>query len=437
MKNVKTQLAVLLLSTLCWFTVAYGQVIPGRKANLLQRQRATSRPIAQEQDAANLPNFTVLYTFTGGTDGGVSFAGLTRDKEGNLYGTTSSGGDDNCSDLGPGCGVVFKVDGADNETALYTFTGGTDGGVPFAGLTRDEGGNLYGTTSIGGSFGNGTVFKLDNTGQLTVLHSFCSAPNCADGSTPYAGVIPYAGKLYGTTIGGGPFDAGVVFELDLSGKETVLHTFCPSGGNCTDGASPNGLIHDGAGNLYGTTTSGGANGGGTVFKLSPTGVETVLHSFAGGADGATPLAGLIRDEAGNLYGTTELGGPSGSGTVFKVDAAGNETVLYSFTGATDGGYSEASLIRDGEGNLYGTTFGGGLDSSYCSSFCGVVFKVDTAGRETVLYSFTGGSDGENPSAGLTWGKAGTLYGTTQYGGDNSSPNCQGFGCGVVFKLTSQ
>jgi uncharacterized repeat protein (TIGR03803 family) len=444
MKNLKTQLAVVLLSTLCLFTGAHGQVIPGKKASPVQSQPATSRPIVQEQDAENLPTYTVLYTFTGGADGASPYsAALIGDNEGNLYGTTYTGGDDTgCSSFGtPGCGVVFKVDGAGNEKVLYTFTGGTDGGIPFAGLIRDAKGNLYGTTSSDGSGFAGTVFKLDNTGQLTVVHSFCSATNCADGNTPYAGVIRHAGNLYGTTIGGGQFcieygGCGVVFRVDRTGNETVLYNFCPNGyGNCTDGMSPQSLVDDAAGNLYGTTNGGGANGVGTVFKLSPTGEETVLHSFAGGADGASPFAGLIRDEDGNLYGTTTAGGPSGQGTVFKVDPAGNETVLYSFTGGTDGGYPEAGLVRDQKGNLYGTTFFGGLAPPPCSSFCGVVFKVDTTGVETALYSFTGGADGGNPSSALTLGQAGDLYGTTSYGGD-SDPSCQtGIGCGVVFKLT--
>ncbi|MGO9540264.1 MAG: choice-of-anchor tandem repeat GloVer-containing protein [Terriglobales bacterium] len=391
MKNLKTQLAVLVLFVLCLFTGAYGQSIPGGhgatlgKASPLQSRPATSGPIVQEREPTKPPTYTVLYTFTGGADGAVP-AGLIGDKEGNLYGTTNSGGNDTgCSSFGvPGCGVVFSLDGAGSQTLLYTFTGGTDGGIPLAGPIRDAKGNLYGTTSSGGGgiLPAGTVFKLDNTGQMTVLHSFCSAANCVDGNTPYAGVIRHAGNLYGTTNGGGPSNSGVVFKLD------------------------------------------------------PTGAETVLYSFAGGADGANPFAGLIRDEAGNLYGTTSAGGSSGSGTVFKVDPAGNETALYSFTGGTDGGYPEAGVIRDGKGNLYGTTFFGGLAPPPCSSFCGVVFKVDTTGVETVLYSFTGGADGENPSAGLMLGKAGDLYGTAGYGGADSDPLCQtGIGCGVVFKLT--
>jgi uncharacterized repeat protein (TIGR03803 family) len=455
MKNLTTQLrlASLLSLILLACTAVYGQIIPSgdaaspRKASPVQRHLATSGPIVQEQEATKSPTYTVLYTFTGGADGAVPYgAGLIRDRAGNIYGTTNSGGNDsdcNASDP-PGCGVIFNLDAAGTETVLYTFTGGTDGGLPFAGLIRDAKGNLYGTTSGGGSgiLPAGTVFKLDNTGKETVLYNFCSAANCADGNAPYAGVTRHAGNLYGTTLGGGEFcieygGCGVVFRVDRTGNETVLYNFCPNGyGNCTDGAFPQaGLIHDAAGNLYGTTGGGGTNGAGTVFKLGPTGLETVLYSFAGGADGANPIAGLIRDEAGNLYGTTSAGGPSGQGTVFKVDPAGNETVLYSFTGGTDGGYPEAGLVRDEKGNLYGTAFFGGLASPPCYSFCGVVFKVDTTGLETVLYSFTGGADGLNPSAGLMLGEAGNLYGTTGYGGDSDQSCATGIGCGVVFKLT--
>ena len=267
-----------------------------------------------------------------------------------------------------------------------------------------------------------------------MLYNFCSVANCADGNTPYASVIRHAGNLYGTTVGGGVSNSGVVFKLDPAGNETVLYTFCPNG-NCVDGISPNAVIRDKEGNLYGTTTFGGGANSGVVFKLDPTGAETVLYSFAGGADGANPFGSLIRDEAGNLYGTTTAGGPSGQGTVFKVDPSGSETVLYSFTGGTDGGFPEAGLVRDEKGNFYGATFFGGLASPPCYSFCGVVFKVDTTGVETVLYSFTGGADGLNPAADLMLGKSGNLYGTTAYGGDSDQSCATGIGCGVVFKLT--
>jgi uncharacterized repeat protein (TIGR03803 family) len=322
---------------------------------------------------------------------------------------------------------------------LYSFTGGADGGQPFAGVIRDSAGNLSGTTSGGGT-GYGVVYKLDvASGQETVLYSFTGG---ADGASPETGVIrDSAGNLYGTTNGGGT-DYGVVYKLDVaSGQETVLYSF--TGG--TDGSNPYaGVIRDSDGNLYGTTSGGGSGEGsagyGVVFKVNSAGQETVLYSFTGGADGGDPIAGLILDSAGNLYGTTSEGGnivtcpvsifsPGGCGVVYKVDTAGQETVLYSFTGGTDGGFPDAGVIRDSAGNLYGTTYGGGDLSGCFGGGCGVVFEVDPAGQETVLYTFTGGTDGGHPYAGVILDLAGNLYGTASSGGADSG--------GVVFKLAPQ
>ena len=281
---------------------------------------------------------TVLHSFTvTGGDGAYSLAGLVLDAQGNLYGTTDGGG--------AGYGTVFKVDTAGKETVLYSFTGtGGDGAVPEAGLVQDAQGNLYGTTVDGGAFGQGTVFKLDTTGKETVLYSFTGY----DGSGPEAGLVLDAqGNLYGTTKYGGnlacyaPYGCGTVFKLDTTGKETVLYSFTGTGTG--DGEAPEaGLVLDTKGNLYGTTpyggTNGGASNGGTVFKVDTTGKETVLYSFAGtgAGDGQNPEAGLVLDAQGNLYGTTYFGGANAGGTVFKVDTTGKETVLHSFTG-TGGG----------------------------------------------------------------------------------------------------
>jgi uncharacterized repeat protein (TIGR03803 family) len=200
----------------------------------------------------------------------------------------------------------------------------------------------------------------------------------------------------------------------------VLYTFV----GVPDGETPYApLIQDAAGNLYGTTYGGGLSGSGTVFKVDASGNETVLYSFTGGADESNPYGGVIRDAAGNLYGTTYLGG-KGAGVVFTINTTGQESVLYSFTGRTDGGYPRAGLVQDGKGNLYGTTEGGGLPS--CE--CGVVFKVHTNGEETVLHSFANVGDGAYPYAGLIRDSQGNLYGTTSGGGLSS---CE---CGVVFKL---
>jgi len=318
---------------------------------------------------------TVLHNFTGGADGGWPEAGLIRDAAGNLYGTTVSGGSSS--------GVVFKLDTTGKETVLHTFTGGTDGGSPGAGVLQDAAGNLYGTTGEGGDlncydpFGCGVVFKLDITGKETVLHTFTGG---TDGGTPGAGVLrDDTGNLYGTTYEGGDLNCtgglgcGVVFKVDTTGKETVLHTF--TGG--TDGGSPGAsVLRDAAGNLYGTTGGGGTYGYGVVFKLSPTTRKlTVLYTFTGGADGSNPYAGVVRDAPGNLYGTTDRGGTYGSGVVFKLDITGKETVLHTFTGGTDGANPFAGLLRDNAGNLYGTTHEGGDLTCDPPYGCGVVFKL--------------------------------------------------------------
>jgi uncharacterized repeat protein (TIGR03803 family) len=209
-----------------------------------------------------------------------------------------------------------------------------------------------------------------------------------------------------------------VFKIDGAGNYTVLYSF--TGG--VDGGSPlAGLIFDSKGNLYGTTIGGGALSAGVVFKVDTSGNETVLYSFTGGADGGFPFGGVVLDSKGNLYGTTNGGGASGAGVVFKIDKSGSETVLYSFTGGNDGAYPLwVTLARDAAGNLYGTTVGGGTSNA------GVVFKVDTSGNETVLYSFTGGDDGGNPRVGVTLGPDGNLYGTADSGGASSA--------GAVFEI---
>ena len=354
--------------------------------------------------------FTLLYSFKGGTDGDAPVAGLLRDAAGNLYGTTFYGGTSSN-------GTVFKLDATGTETVLYSFTGGADGGNPQGGLIRDAAGNFYGTTYYGGipTCQCGTVFKLDTTGTETVLHSFTGT----DGASPQAGLLRDAsGNLYGTTSNGGAVYDGTVFKVDTTGAETVLHSF--AGGN--DGWGPHaGLLRDAAGNLYGTTPYGGLPGSGTVFKLDSTGAKTVLHNFFDHPDGKSPWAGLVGDAAGELYGTTQYGGTYGKGTVFKLDKAGRGTMLHSFSGP-DGATPSAGLILDRAGNLYGTTYAGGASDE------GTVFKLDTAGNLTLLHAFHGGrGDGMNPQAGLVRDAAGNLYGTTPSGG--------AFNKGTVFKLS--
>jgi len=314
---------------------------------------------------------------------------------------------------------------------LHKFTDG-DGSEPLGGLIQDAAGNLYGTTAAGGPNASGTVFKFGTNRKVTVLFGFNRG-----GSVPSAGLIQDAkGNLYGTAANGGPYGGGMVFKLDTTGKATVLHKFKRS----PDGYNPVApLVMDADGNLYGTTTSGGnsscrpTNGCGVVFEVSKTGKETVLYRFAGTPDGELSDAGLVLDNAGNLYGTTYYGGVYAAGTVFRLDKSGAETVLYSFSAQPDGAVPSAGLIRDGSGNLFGTTQKGGTGT--CFGGCGTVFMLDPSGSETVLYSFTGSPDGEYPFASLIRDAKGNLYGTTAYGGTEKCNNGNGQGCGTVFKLT--
>jgi len=341
---------------------------------------------------------TVLYSFSGVSDARIPHAPVITDSAGNLYGTTVY------YNTGTDTGAVFKLDAAGQETLLHIFTGGADGGDPGC-VIRGADGNLYGAAFSGGASGLGVVYKLDTAGQQTVLHSFTGP----DGAGPIGVIRDSAGALYGTTYNGGTSNIGVVFKLDTAGTLTVLHNFAN-----TDGRHPNaGVIRDSQGNLYGTTSYGGAANSGVVFKLDKAGNYTILYSFTGGADGFLPNAGVILDAGGNLYGTTTLGGAANMGVVFKLDTTGHETVLYSFTGGADGGQPYAGVIIDSAGNLYGTTNQGGKWGG------GVVYKVDTASHETVLHAFTGGVDGAFPWAGVTRDSEGTFYGTAAGGGAGS------------------
>jgi uncharacterized repeat protein (TIGR03803 family) len=388
---------------------------------------------------------TVLFGFCAQgncSDGSYPEAGLIMDTAGNLYGTTDAGGAN-------GQGTVFKLAPGGTETVLYSFceqSNCADGQYPSAGVIMDAEGNLYGTTFNGGAYSQGTVFKLPPGGTETVLYSFCQQSDCTDGANPFGGLIMDAqGNLYGTTrAGGGNGGAnggGTIFKLAPNGTETVLYSFCAQS-NCTDGATPfAGLIMDAQGNLYGTTELGGTHGNGTVFKVPHGGTETVLYSFCAQTDctdGGNPVAGLILDTAGNLYGTTEAGGANGFGTVFKVTPGGTETVLYSFCAqssqsysCTDGESPQAGLILDAAGNLYGTTRAGGASGG------GAVFKLAPGGTETVLYSFCAQSnctDGDYPIASLIMNAAGNLYGTTRTGGNGTTGYGMNPGWGTVFEV---
>ena len=358
---------------------------------------------------------SVLYSFQPDPpDGSFPYAGVIRDAAGNLYGTTAQGGP-------TGKGVVYKLDTNGSVIVLHGFGTGLDGAAPNAGVVLDSAGNLYGTTRNGGSAGTGVVYKLDSTGHETVLYSFTGG---ADGGYPVAGVIlDSAGNLYGTTPLGGATGYGAVYELTPAGTETVLYSFQ----GLADGSYPTaGVIRDAAGNLYGTTSTGGA-GYGVVYKLGPAGSETVLYSFHGLADGSQPLTGVIRDAAGNLYGTTFYGGSARVGVIYKLDPVGNETVLYSFPGGLSGHGPTSGLLRDSAGNLYGTA-GGGVDDG------GVVYVLHADGNETVLHFFGGPPDGLYPYGSLIQDSAGNLYGTTVRGGELTNV-CTDIGCGVVYELS--
>jgi uncharacterized repeat protein (TIGR03803 family) len=391
---------------------------------------------AQEQ------TFKVLHTFHG-SNGMYPASQLVRDADGNIYGTTEGGGSGKCSKVG--CGTVFKLNEAGTQVWLHSFKGG-NGMEPAAGLLRDKAGNLFGTTVAGGDmncnppYGCGTVFKLDKTGtKETALHRFTGTP---DGFFPESLLIEdKAGNLYGTAYLGGADSLGSIFKIGTGGKETILHSFAGPIDGGGDGAySYQGVIRDAAGNLYGVTDAGGAYCCGVVYKVDSMGHETLLYSFTGQADGSGPDSVLVMDAGGNLYGTTKgggnlaCGGGDGCGVIFELSPQSGggwtETTLYTFCSLSncDDGQQpgQGPLVLDAAGNLYGTTIFGGTNGD------GVVFKLDTAGKQTVLHSFTGGSGGEFPVAGLAMDDSGVLYGTTLQGGATCFTR---YTCGVVFKIT--
>jgi uncharacterized repeat protein (TIGR03803 family) len=342
---------------------------------------------------------SVLHNFTSGR-GGEPGAGVILAPDG-LYGTAQTGGTGDS-------GVVYKLDTAFNYTVLHNFTGGDD---PVGGVIRDSAGNLYGTSRLGGE-GYGAVYQLDSAGNYTVLYNFTGG---ADGGYPSAGVIQdSAGNLYGVTSSGGTANDGVVYKLDSAGNYTVLYNFTGR----ANGWNPEaGMVRDTAGNLFGTAAEGGGYDAGVVYKLDAYGHYTVLYRFT---DEFTGPNGVILAPEG-LYGTTQGGGTAGIGMVYKLDASAQYTLLHSFTAGADGEVPYAGVIRDSAGNLYGTTRDGG------TADFGVVYKLDSSGNYTVLYSFTGGADGGRPLAGVILTPGGNLIGTTQRGGSGNE--------GVVFVLT--
>jgi uncharacterized repeat protein (TIGR03803 family) len=383
-------------------------------------------------------SFQTVYAFhqTGGIDGGLPVGGVIADEEGNLYGTTLYGG---VSSPCNGCGTVFKIDNAGNESVLYSFTGGADGKNPDQELVLDPAGNLYGVTSSAGDFtcseiGCGVVFKLDPAANFSVLHTFTGG---TDGAEPDGSLIlDGMGNLYGNTYSGGSSNCpmgvtcGAIFKLDPAGNETILHTF-----QGTSEVSPYGpLLLSPTGTLFGTTQRTGGSPG-TLFELFPDGTERPVVS--GTPNLGAPMYGVTQDPVtGDLYGsaTPALGHfVQDEDFIVAVNPESSlESVLHTFTRNTDGFNVRARLVQDSSGNLYGTTVSGGLFNHTCIDGCGVVFQLNRLGRYTVLHRFTGGSDGFFPGP-LSIDRQGNLYGTTEEGGDLSCAFSGG--CGTVFKIT--
>ena len=362
--------------------------------------------------------FTNLHSFTGGSDGAIPYAGLIQGSDGNFYGTTSSGGDF-------GKGLVFKMTPDGAVTNLVTFTG-TNGANPEAVLLLGKDGSLYGTTSSGGTGNGGTVFRISGAGAFTNIANFYSW----DGGSVAGLLQDTQGNLYGTTPTGGTTQGGngTVFEVGANNALNTLAVFSESNGDGRGPGPQSGLIQGRDGNFYGTTMYGGTNGlpatyaseDGMVFQMTPGGSVNVIASFNGG-NGAFPVAGLTQGADQSFYGTAEGGGASSWGTVFQVTTNGLIKSLYAFSGGADGGNPQAGLIQDGEGHLYGTAMEGGINDN------GTVFEISTNGTLTTLYSFSGDIDGRWPHAGLLKGNDGNFYGTTLYGGQ--------FGNGVIFRIT--
>jgi uncharacterized repeat protein (TIGR03803 family) len=389
--------------------------------------------------------FTDLLKFNQ-TNGANPYSVLVQGTDGNFYGTAASDG------AYGDYGTVFKVTAEGKRTTLYSFcskTGCPDGYSPQAGLVQGTDGNFYGTTLSGGANGKyGTLFKITAQGKLTTLYNFCSQTKCADGSAPYGPLVQSDdGDFYGTTSAGGVHSGGTVFEITPKGKLTTLYTFC-SKSNCKDGESPtHGLVLGTDGNFYGTTGEGGTYSAGTVFRITPKGALTTIHSFCAKTncvDGAYPYAGVVQGTNGTFYGTTTFGGSHGSGAVFTVTVQGKFTVLYNFciqNACADGEEPYAGLMEGTDGNFYGTTVEGGVAGKGLftppneSGTFGTAYKITPKGVLTTLYNFCSKSecaDGSFPYAELVQGTNGKFYGTTIYGGNLTCTE----GCGTVFGLAT-
>ena len=351
---------------------------------------------------AQSQTFSLLHSFTT-TEGANPEGPLVQGSDGNFYGMTNTGGANNT-------GTVYKVTPTGTQTTLHSFgaaSGNTDGENPINGLVQGNDGNFYGMTFVGGSHYSGTIFKITPTGTLTTLHTFLGGGS-TEGANPYGSlVLGTDGNFYGTTSNGGTYGDGTVFKIASDGTLKTLHSF-----NNTDGASPRaGLVQANDGNFYGTAYSGGANGGGTVFQITSTGTLKTIYSFpsSGSPEGYLPNTHLIQGSDGYLYGTTPEGGADGYGTVFKMTLTGTITVLHSFTGTTtDGSAPLTGLVQATDGNFYGTAYAPGT-----------IYKITSGGTLTTLHTFTGSTtDGLYPYTDLIQASDGNLYGATETGGQN-------------------
>jgi uncharacterized repeat protein (TIGR03803 family) len=382
-------------------------VVSGALATMALLTFAVSLAAAQPSAQAAGRTEQALYSFTGPSgDGLFPTTSLTQDSAGNLYGTTSQGGGPGCPPLG--CGTAFKLSPSGKETILYSFGSTLASGIGPNGLVIDGAGNLYGTTFNGGNnlLPGGVIFEIASSGTETTLYTF--DPENYDGGNPSSTLLlDSSGNLYGTTQNWGESVYGTIFKLDANGNYSSLYSFNGE----PDGAYPyrSRLVMDSSGNLYGLTYEGGLYNHGALFELNTAGVETILYNFTGGSDGGNPLGDLVIDSAGNFYGVTSVGGTNGNGVIFEVSSAGEESTLYAFGRGLEG-QPQSGVLMDAAGNLYGTTTFGGSDNR------GSVYRLTSAGKLNLLYSFSGGNDGGRPYGGLLRDANGDLFGTTIDGG---------------------
>jgi uncharacterized repeat protein (TIGR03803 family) len=409
---------------------------------------AMTSPAQEEQPSASTVRFKVLLNFNEQSpQGGLFNPIMSQGTDGNLYATTGLGGANKSCFGGLGCGTVYKMTPTGALTTIYNFCSQPncpDGYEPPGALALGTDGNFYGTTQLGGASANsgpcapsgcGTIFKITPSGALTTLYNMCSQPNCADSGFAYSGlVLGPDGNFYGTTASGGAQSnsicvysgCGTVYKITPHGGFTTLYNFC-SQSNCSDGATPYPALAVGAdGNLYGIANVGGANGAGTIFKLTLSGTLTTLHAFDGTDGGCFAfncLAPLVQAPNGNLYGVTGAGGtgplPGGgsAGVFFRITLSGAYTVLYNFcslANCTDGGFPDALVYAD-DRNFFGAAISGG-NTTLCVPYgCGTLFKITPEGILTTLHTFDGTTDGAF-SPNLTQATNGIFYGTDDSGG---------------------